>query len=130
MSKEDQEQIKQALTYITQLKEPPMNLFLKTGFSEWPFKCQKQKVILQGRIDLWAWDSDEIHLFDYKSSASPSPQTKKQLIFYSWVLDEFYHPKKVWMYEVYPFQQIIKKRLYEHSHKEIFESWLKKVSAK
>ena len=130
LSKEDQKKIKQALIYIIELKEPQMNLFLKTGFSEWPFKCQKQNVLLQGRIDLWGWDSDEIHLFDYKSSISQSSQTEKQLIFYSWILDEFYHPKNVWMYEVYPFQQTIRKKLYDSSHKKMFENWLKKAGSK
>ncbi len=127
LSQKEKEQIKQALVYITQLEEPDMNCFLKTGFSEWPFQYQKQNILLQGQIDLWAWDSNEIHLLDYKSSMSQSSQAKKQLIFYSWILDEFYHPKNIWMYELYPLQQTFKKRLYNNSYKAIVSSWVKKV---
>ena len=124
LSKADKERIEQALIYITQLKDPKMNLFLKTGLPEWPFKLKKQNVLLQGQIDLWAWDSNKIHLFDYKSSSSQSPQTKKQLIFYSGILDEFYHPESIVMYEVYPFQKMIHQSVYNQSHKSLFEDWL------
>ena len=124
LSKEEQKQIKQALTYITELKEPPMKLFLKTGFSEWPFKMRKGKVFLQGQIDLWALDKKHIHLFDYKSSESQSSRTKKQLIFYSGILNELYHPEKIWMYEVYPFQKMLRKSLYNQSHKSLFKGWI------
>ena len=124
LSQKDKEQIKQALIYIIQLKKPQMSLFVKTGFSEWPFKLQKRHILLQGRIDLWAWDSKEVHLFDYKSAVSQSLQAEKQLIFYSWVLEEFYHPKNIWMYEVYPFQGVIKKTLYSKFHRETVENWL------
>ena len=129
LTNKDKEQIRQALIYITQLKKPEMNLFLKEGFSEWPFKLQKQNVIFQGQIDLWANHSDEIHLFDYKSS-SPQSSTgvKKQLIFYSWILDESYHPKKIWMYEVYPFQKDIKQSLYDKAHKNLIEAWIKQIN--
>ena len=124
LSKAEQKQIKQALAYIVELKEPPMNLFLKTGFSEWPFKMRKGKVLLQGQIDLWAWDKKHIHLFDYKSSESQSSRIKKQLIFYSGILNELYHPEKIWMYEVYPFQKRICKSFYDQSYKNLFKDWL------
>ena len=127
LSKKDKEQIEQALIYTIQLKDPPINLFLKTGFPEWPFKMKKQNALLQGQIDLWAWDSHNIHVFDYKSSLSLSPQTKKQLIFYSWILDQFYHPKSIIMSEVYPFQQMIHQSVYNPSHKSLFENWLNKI---
>ena len=124
LSQEDKEQIQQALIYIIELKNPHISCFLKTGFPEWPFQLKTKKVLLQGQIDLWSWDDKQIRLFDYKSSKSQSPQTEKQLIFYSWILDEFYHPEKIWMYEVYPFQKIIHESLYNKSHKRLFEDWL------
>lgn len=122
LSLEKKKQIKQALIYVQQLKDPDMNYFLKEAHSEWSFKVQKQNVLLKGQIDLWAWKSDEIFVFDYKSS--PSPKDEKQLIFYSWILDEIYHPKKIRMYAIYPFQTKTSFLLYEESHKKLFEDWL------
>ena len=130
LSKGDQEKIQRALIYINELKKPLMSSFLKTGFSEWPFKMKKNNVLLQGQVDLWGWESDEIHLFDYKSSLSQSSLAKKQLIFYSWVLNEFYHPKKIWMYEVYPFQQKVCSLFYNESHNSLVENWLTKINPK
>ena len=124
LTPKDQEQIQQALAYTAELKAPPLSLFLKTGFAEWPFKIQKDNILLQGQIDLWSWDDERIHLFDYKSSKSQSEKAKKQLIFYSWILDQMYHPKKIWMYEVYPFDKAVFKSFYNRSHKGLFEKWL------
>ena len=118
-------QIQKAVLYVAQLKKPDMSYFLKTGFSEWPFKIQRQNTVLQGQIDLWAWDSKEIHIFDYKSSLSLSQTAQKQLVFYSWILNEFYHPQKIWMYEVYPIEETLKeKTLYSESDKTEVEDWL------
>ena len=126
LSKEDKEKIRKALIYIDQLKDPRMKFFLKTGFAEWPFKIQKKNILLQGQIDLWAWDGQQIQLFDYKSSRNQSSKNKKQLAFYSWILDECYHPEKIWMYELYPFQQKLEKTLYNKTHKQCVDYWLKK----
>ncbi len=130
LTPEEQKQIKQALAYISELKDPDMRRFLKTGFSEWPFQVKKGKALFQGRVDLWAWDHNQkhIHLFDYKSSPSQPDRTKKQLIFYSGILNQIYHPEKIWMYEVYPFQKTIRPALYNSSHQSLFESWLDKIA--
>ena len=118
-------QLQKAVLYVAQLKKPDMSYFLKTGFSEWPFKIQRQNIVLQGQIDLWAWDSKEIHIFEYKSSLSQSQTAQKQLVFYSWILNEFYHPKKIWMYEVYPMEETLKeKTLYSEFDKTEVEDWL------
>ena len=123
LSEENQEKIKKALLYVQSLKEPDMSLFFKTGYSEWPFKFQKNGVILKGQIDLWSWLDGEICLFDYKSSVSSS--VKNQLIFYSWILDQMYRPKALWMYECYPLEEKTQKTLYQPSHKKWFETWFK-----
>ena len=123
LSEENKKQVEGALLYILELKNPDMRLFLKTGFPEWSFKFKRRNVILQGQIDLWIKDQDGIHLFDYKSSFGP--QVKKQLIFYSWVLNEFYKPENIFMYEVYPFQKTIKKSLYSLEDEQLLKTWLK-----
>ena len=125
LSKESQEKIKSALIYIKELKEPPVSSFFKTGYSEWPFKFQKENIVLKGQIDLWSWSDREIYLFDYKSAVSKN--IKNQLIFYSWILDQMYRPKMIWMYECYPLEERIKKSLYQSQHKALFETWLKSL---
>ena len=125
LSKENQEKIKKALIYIKELKEPDFSSFFKTGYAEWPFKFQKQNITLKGQIDLWSWCGEEICLFDYKSAVSEN--VKNQLIFYSWILDQMYHPKAIWMYECYPLEEKIKKSLYQSQHKVLFETWLKSL---
>ena len=122
LSKENQEKIKKALVYIEELKEPNISSCFKAGFSEWPFKIQIEGIILKGQIDLWSWSGKEIYLFDYKSSFSKN--VKDQLIFYSWILDQMYQPKAIWMYECYPLEEKINKTLYQTEHKELFASWL------
>ena len=107
------EQITKALKYITGLKQPDMSRFFKTGFAEWPFRLKKQNILLTGQIDLWAKEDNAIHLFDYKSSREQSLKTQKQLLFYGFVLDEIYRPKKLYMYEMYPLQQSFKKTLFD-----------------
>ena len=121
MFQEDQEKIKKALIYIKNIKEPNISSFFKTGHSEWPFKFQKKNIILSGQIDLWSWSGEEISLFDYKSAVSKN--VKNQLIFYSWILDQMYQPKALWMYECRPLEEKIEKTLYQPQHKELFENW-------
>ena len=127
LSQEDQEKIKKALTYIQNIKEPNISSFFKTGYSEWSFKFQKKNIVLTGQIDLWSWSGEEISLLDYKSGGSKN--VKNQLIFYSWVLDQMYQPKTLWMYECYPLEEKIEKTLYQPQHKELFENWLESLIA-
>ena len=124
----DKKQIKQALAYITQLKQPDMSRFFKTGFAEWPFRLKKQNILLTGQIDLWAREGGKLHLFDYKSSLGQALKTKKQLIFYGFVLNEIHRPEKLYMYEMYPFQQTFKKSLFQASHKQEVSRWLNSLT--
>ena len=124
----DKKQIKQALAYITQLKQPDMGRFFKTGFAEWPFRLKKQNILLTGQIDLWAREEGKLHLFDYKSSLGQVLKTKKQLIFYGFVLNEIHRPEKLYMYEMYPFQQTFKKSLFQASHKQEVSRWLNSLT--
>ena len=75
-------------------------------------------------MDLWAWDGEDIKIFDYKSSESQSHHAEKQLIFYSWILEEIYHPRKIQMYVLYPFQKKITSYPYKEEDKNLFENWL------
>ena len=114
--------VKQALEYILKLKNPALSVFFRKGFSEWAFKFKRQNIVLQGRIDLWFRDNSTLHVVDYKSSLSE--QTRKQLIFYSWVLNEMYHPGQIFMYECYPLQRKTLKTLFSSEDKKEFESWI------
>ena len=126
LSKENQEKIKQALFYVQKLKEPDISSCFKTGYSEWSFKYQRENIIFKGQIDLWSWSDDEIYLFDYKSA--PSKNVKNQLIFYSWILDQMYQAKAIWMYECYPLEEKTQKTLYQTQHKELFKTWLNSLN--
>lgn len=121
----EKKQIQEALVYIYKLKKPPMKLFLEKGFPEWPFKLKKEGLLVQGQVDLWGWDDKDIHIFDYKSSESQLHQTKRQLIFYSWVLNEFYQPNRICFHAVYPFQKKIISSLYGETEKSLFDRWMK-----
>jgi len=118
--------IKKALNYVLNLKDPDLSTFLKQGFSEWDFKFKKRGLILKGRIDLWFKDFEVLHVVDYKSSLSH--QARKQLTFYSWVLNEIYSPKKIFMYECYPFEEKTVQTLFNSKDKKIFEEWMNKNS--
>ena len=122
--KKEKEKIQEALVYIYELKRPPMKLFLERGFSEWPFKLKKEGILFQGQIDLWVWDDKDIRIFDYKSSEAYPDQIEKQLIFYSWILNELYHPKRVQMYAIYPFQKKASSFFYGDTEKSLVENWL------
>ena len=123
LSQDKKENIKKGLDFILELKDPNFSYFLKQGYSEWDFKFRKNNVTLQGRIDLWGLKDKEIWLFDYKSSFSES--TKKQLIFYSWVLKKMYQIETIYMCEVYPFEKKIKKYSYNDKDQKEIETWLK-----
>jgi len=124
LSLQEKNQIKQALDYVIQIKAPPLFQLLKNGFSEWPFKLQKQNLVFQGQVDFWAKTSNDIYLCDYKSSLSQTLKAKQQLIFYSGVFHEIYPNCKIWMYQIYPFQKKIVFDSYEKSHKNIWKNWL------
>ena len=122
---EEKENLKEALDYVMNLQSPSLSFFLKKGFSEWAFKLQQGKVILQGQIDLWGWREKQIHLFDYKSSLSNRDSTKKQLAFYAYVLDQLYKPESVKCFGVYPFQKKTEEYIYSLKEKKEITLWLK-----
>lgn len=122
---EEKENLKEALDYVMNLQSPSLSFFLKTGFTEWPFKLQQGKVILQGQIDLWGWREKQIHLFDYKSSLNNRDSTKKQLAFYAHVLDQIYKPESVRCFGIYPFQKQTEEYTYSLKEKKEITLWLK-----
>ncbi|MCB9025076.1 MAG: UvrD-helicase domain-containing protein [Bdellovibrionaceae bacterium] len=66
----DQNTVLKAYHWVMNLKSPPMNLLLKTGYVEWGFQWLKEPYILEGQIDLWGEVQDEVWLIDYKSGSS------------------------------------------------------------
>ncbi len=126
LSEKEKIKIQEGLEYIVNLKNPDFNYFFKNGKTEWSFKFKKENVTLQGRIDLWGKKRDkDLWVFDYKSGSSQN--VKKQLIFYSWVLDNMYQFETVKMCEVYPFEKRIEIQDYKENHQKEMENWLKKL---
>jgi len=128
--------IRPAMDYILSLEEPPLSSFFKKGFSEWSFQFKKENLVLQGRIDLWSQLRSQlgskldsvIHVLDYKSSAPPKKTgfnpTRSQLVFYSWVLNEIYHPDQIFMYECYPLEKATKKTKFNLEDKKAVDQWI------
>ena len=123
LSPDERKKIEQGLAYVSSLEEAHLKDFLKSGHSEWSFKYQADKVILQGQIDLWGKRDQKIWVFDYKSSLSQ--KAEKQLIFYSWVLSQIHKPQSITMCSVYPLEQEIKTYTYEQAHQQEMKDWLK-----
>ena len=123
-SKEEETHILSALQWVNKLKEPNMNHFLKTGFTEWPFQWKTNTVTLQGRIDLWGWKENVLWVFDYKSSMKTSSTVYYQLAFYSYILEQIYRPKQIRMCALYPFAQKTECISYSEEHKKQVSHWI------
>lgn len=119
----------EALDYVMNLKQPSLSFFIKTGFTEWAFKLKEQKITLQGQMDLWGWRGKQVYLFDYKSSLKNREATKKQLIFYSYILDQIYKPKSIKCYGIYPFQRKWEEYPYTSKQKQEISLWLKSIKS-
>ena len=120
--------IRPAIDYILSLKEPHLSSFFKKGFSEWNFKFKIESLTLQGQIDFWCQLDSVIHVIDYKSSSphfTGFNSTRSQLVFYSWVLNEIYHPKQIFIYECYPLKKVTKKTKFHTKDKKEVELWIK-----
>ena len=127
LSSEEKLELKRALNYTMNLKHPPLSLFLKKGFPEWSFKLKQGSFVLQGQIDLWGWQSEHIYLFDYKSSNTNKTLVKKQLAFYSYVLEKLYNPKDIKCFAIYPFQKQTEEYSYSLREKKEMSLWLKSL---
>lgn len=126
LTNQNQLEIKKALEYVYNLKELDMKFFLKQGYSEWPFKWKQGSCILQGQIDLWGFYKDDIYVFDYKSSFSQ--KVEKQLIFYSWVLNQMHQPKNIMMIAMYPFEKDFNSKKYSPEHEKEVKTWLQQYT--
>ena len=123
-SEKEKNQIKSALQWVVQLKEPDINHFLKTGFTEWPFQWKTSSTILQGRIDLWGWKNNVLWVFDYKSALEISPSVHHQLAIYGYALEQIYQPKKIMMCGIYPLAQKTDCVTYSDEHKRQISHWI------
>ena len=123
-SQEEKNHFFSALRWISELKNPNMSHFLKTGFTEWPFQQKTNAVILRGRIDLWGWKDNVLWVFDYKSTRKASPAVFYQLAFYSYVLEQMCQPKQIIMCGLYPFAQKSDCVTYSKEHKQQVSHWI------
>ena len=113
-----------AIEWLLSLKDPDMSLFFNKEGAEWSFQIPFKGSVLQGQIDLWSQKQDSIWVFDYKSSDKEKDATKRQLMFYSYVLDQIYHPKKLVMCALYPFQKTYDEMVFSEQDKKEVEAWL------
>lgn len=100
------ENTKNALTYIQNLKEIPMKDILKDGYAEWGFVINNEGQSVSGQIDLWGKVKNELWVIDYKTGSSfNSDVAFEQLSHYGKALQNFVKADKVNLVALYPFEE-------------------------
>jgi ATP-dependent helicase/nuclease subunit A len=106
------EELKEAVRYVSQVKELPLVKIIQQGFVEWGFSFQHQDSWIQGQIDLWGQVDGETWIVDYKTGSSDYAMTAfDQLKAYTWALHKMNfiaQDSKVHLAVVYPFEKKIK----------------------
>lgn len=106
-----------AVTWVTELDRPPLLNLIRNGFAEWGFAAQGNSFVLQGQIDLWAIDKNEVWLVDYKTGSMEFFQKAlDQLKIYAWALHhmkEIKGDQKIHLLAVYPMDQQVKLQSFE-----------------
>ena len=106
--------IKQALIFVKNIKEPPLQELLKQQKAEWGFVLkEKDFKLTSGRMDLWGEIHGHIWVIDYKSSEKFSIKTWEQLEFYARVLKKIFPQKPISMCAIHPFSEEVKIRSYQ-----------------
>jgi len=108
----EDEDLKEAVKFITETKEIPLLKVIHNGHAEWGFSFRERELWIQGQIDLWGEVDGDIWLVDYKTGSSDySPVAFEQLKAYAWALLQMKFVKakqKVHLAVVYPFEKKIK----------------------
>jgi ATP-dependent helicase/nuclease subunit A len=100
------ENTKNAIKYIQNLKEVPMQTILKDGFAEWGFVIENDGQSMSGQIDLWGQVGNDLWVIDYKTGSSYNSDVAfEQLSHYAKALQNFVKVDKVNLVALYPFEQ-------------------------
>ncbi|MGZ3745369.1 MAG: UvrD-helicase domain-containing protein [Pseudobdellovibrionaceae bacterium] len=112
LSHVEDEDLKEAVSFIVQTSEVPLAKIIAQGFVEWGFSFQHQDLWIQGQIDLWGTVDGETWIVDYKTGSSDHAATAfDQLKAYAWALQRMnFLPENatVHLAVVYPFEKKIK----------------------
>jgi ATP-dependent helicase/nuclease subunit A len=108
----EEEDLRLAVSFITETTEIPLLKIIQNGFAEWGFSFKENEFWIQGQIDLWGEVDGEVWLVDYKTGSSDhSDNAFEQLKAYAWALQrmKFVKPaQNVHLAVVYPFEKKIK----------------------
>ena len=100
--------LKEALIFVKNLKEPPMEELLKQK-PEWEFIFKDSEAKIKNiRIDLWGEVNEQIWIVDYKSSLKFSKETWTQLKTYGSILRKIYPEKKIFLCAIHPFKKDVR----------------------
>lgn len=105
---------KKAMEYIFSVSQPPLEHLIKTGHVEWGFHFTWKNIIVEGQIDLWGLDHDDIWVIDYKTGHSDQVEGAfQQLTIYAYAigLRQKSH-QNIKMCVVYPFEKKVVTRDY------------------
>jgi ATP-dependent helicase/nuclease subunit A len=108
----DDEELKAAVGFISEVTEIPLLKIIQQGHVEWGFSFQHQDFWIQGQIDLWGIVDGEVWIVDYKTGSSDHAGTAfEQLKAYTWALHKMGFIKNgssVHLAVVYPFERKVK----------------------
>lgn len=108
----EDEELQEAVHFISETTEIPLLEIIQQGHVEWGFSFQHQDLWIQGQIDLWGVVNNEVWIVDYKTGSSEFAATAfEQLKAYTWALAKMKFiakDAKVHLAVVYPFEKKIK----------------------
>ncbi len=106
----EQDEAREALQWLLNLKEPKLEAVLSNGEAEWSFTYVKDSFAVDGQIDLWGRDSEgRLWIADYKTGdSSYKDKAFRQLKLYAEALIASGHAKKnepIFLAALYPFSK-------------------------
>ncbi|MGE4130870.1 MAG: UvrD-helicase domain-containing protein [Bdellovibrionales bacterium] len=91
------------LQFVMGLETPPMKKLFAVGHAEWGFQVMTGRGPLEGQIDFWAEDGEDIHLVDYKTGdPDGAKKALQQLSIYAWALRRFGHIQRMHLHAIFP----------------------------
>lgn len=93
-----------------QIEIPPLKNLIQNGRTEWGFMFRERGLTLEGKIDLWGVEKEDVWIVDYKSAESFTQESiekaKEQLELYALAINRLGHPwEKIKLAVVAPLQR-------------------------
>lgn len=109
---------KKSIQYLLQVTDYPLQQLIKQGHTEWGFGLNTSKGLLQGQIDLWGIQDQQIYILDYKTGSSNySEKAYQQLLFYAhclYKMNKLDFNMKLNFIVTYPLEQKTVSKTYEN----------------